>query len=239
MSERHAQSPGGNHVLLAGLPAGAAERLSRILESGGFAAHQGMRDNQACTLAFIQLPGGPEVAVLYSAGVRLIGVARAPGRDGLINPGWPFESAIHLEMSAETILQIANDVFFRNSGTRKFQRHLVSAEVLVAGPERMLKTALANLSLGGAFVRTLNPFPSGSTVRLRLIEHQAAGDIQGQVLYAIGFDDEKIMRLDQPDRPLVTHPGMAIRFGDESEAAVAQWIRLLSPAGSESTEPLH
>lgn len=238
MSDRHAQAPAANHVLIVGPAAGAEERLSRILESGGFVVHQGMRDNQACSLAFVHLPGGPEVAVLYSAGVRLIGVARAPGRDGLLSPGWPFEAAVHGEMAAETILQIANDVFFRNTGTRKFQRHLVSAEVLVTGPERILKTTLANLSLGGAFVRTLNPFPTASRVRLRLVEHQAAGEIEGQVLYAIGFDAEKIMRVDQPERPLVTHPGMAIRFGDECEEAVAQWIRLLAPAAADA-EPLH
>ncbi|NMB73969.1 MAG: PilZ domain-containing protein [Myxococcales bacterium] len=239
MSERLTQSAGGNHVLLAGLPTASQERLSHILESGGFVVHLDTRDNQACSLAFLQLPGGPEVAVLFSAGVRLIGVARGPGRDGLLTPGWPFEAAVHGEMAAETILQITNDVFFRNTGTRKFQRHLVSAEVLVEGPERILKTTLANLSLGGAFVRTLNPFPTGCAVQLRLIDHQAAGEAQGQVLYAIGFDDEKIMRTDQPDRPLVTHPGMAIRFSEDAEPVVTQWIRQLAPAGADSPEGLH
>lgn len=239
MSDRHASASNGNHVLLVGLPSPAEERLGRILESGGFKVHRGMRDNQACSLALIQLPGGPEVAVLYSAGVRLLGVARGPGRDGIVNPGWPFEAAVHGEMAAETILQIANDVFFRNTGTRKFQRHLVSAEVLAASGERILKTSLANLSVGGAFVRTLNPFPVGAAVRLRLVEHQAAGDIQGEVLYTIGFDDEKIMRLDQPERPLVTHPGMAVRFGESAEAAAGEWIRLLLPAGTGAPESFH
>ncbi len=98
-------------------------------------------------------------------------------------------------------------------------------EVLVSDPTRSLKTRTLNISDGGLFVLSLNPFPKGSEIVIRLLGKQAAGDLRGRVLYTIVFTDEKIVRDDRPEQALVARPGMAVQFAEGQEMVIARWLR--------------
>ena len=198
--------------------------LVEALRAGGFRVERNAVDAGSGCLGLIELPGGPEVALLYSAGVRLIGVSG--GIQGTAPPSWPFEAVVHDNMSAETILQICNDVFYHNQGVRKYRRLPVELEVVVFGKDRALRSTTVNFSLGGTFVRSLNPFPAGYEVFVRLVDHPTHGQLRGNVLYIIGFQGNRLVRLDKPDTPVVAHPGMAIQFFPGQDELLDKWLRI-------------
>ncbi|RME19673.1 MAG: PilZ domain-containing protein [Deltaproteobacteria bacterium] len=200
-------------------------QLVEALRAGGFDVERNVVDAGSGSLGLIELPGGPEVALLYSAGVRLIGVAKA-GEGPPVVPSWPFEAVVHAGMSAETILQVCNDVYYHNRGIRKFRRIPVQLEVVVFGRDRALRTTTVNFSAGGVFVRSLNPFPVGYEVKLRLVDHPIQGQLKGSVLYIIGFEGNRLVRLDRPDTPVVAHPGMAIQFSEGQDETIDRWMQV-------------
>jgi hypothetical protein len=200
-------------------------RLSRVLDVGQFRVHQKVDLSHPYALGLVGLPGGPEVALLFSAGVKLIGVDAIQPGDSPPPPSWPFEAIVHDQMSAEDILHVCNDVYWRNRGTRRHRRLPVSLEVVVVGKDRVLRTTTANMSAGGVFIRSLNPFPRESSVRVRLVQDQSIDEIQGRVLYTIGLLGEHIVHEDQPECPVVAHPGMAVAFSEGQDDIIDRWMR--------------
>jgi hypothetical protein len=201
-------------------------RLVRVLEIGGFEVHRKVDLSRSYVLGLVELPGGPEVALLFSSGVHMIGVEEISPGEMHSEPSWPFEDVIHNRMSAEDILQIANDVYYRNRGTRRHRRIPVSLDIVVVGENRVLRTTTANLSEGGTFVRSLNPFPRQSSVRLRLVQDQTLEEVSGQVVYTIGLEGDSIVHEDDPTQPVVAHPGMAVMFSDGQKDVIHRWMRM-------------
>lgn len=197
-------------------------RLVEALRAGGYRVEDDLVPASKGSLGLIELPGGPEVALLYSSGVRLVGVAGS----GDHRLSWPFEAVVNERMSAETILQVCNDVYYRHQGVRQHRRLPVSLEVVVVGGDRALRTSTVNFSRGGAFVRSLNPFPPGSEVILRLVGRPENGQIIGCVLYNIVLHGNHVVRLDKPIEPVVAHPGMAVQFSEGQDEVVERWMEV-------------
>ena len=211
--------------LLFGESAFIQGRLARAMKAGGFKVEHKMDLSKKYDLAIVPLPGGPEVAMLHSLGVRLVAIKPKELTRETDEPGWPFEAMLREEMSAEEILCVCNEVIFSGLGVRSSKRYMVSMEVMVSGSRRSLKTSILNISEGGLFVLSLNPFPKDSEIMIRLKGKQAVGDIKGRVLYTIVFSDEYIVRADRPEHALVARPGMAVQFEEGQEMVVARWLR--------------
>jgi hypothetical protein len=229
----------GRQILLLGGNEFVLGRLSRILIAGGFSLCRDRNANEGCKFAVVAEPNGDEIASLYTQGVRLIGVCSEREYPGQ-NKVWPFEGWIHELMSAEAILHIINDVIYREVGARQHQRLPVALEILVCGLDRILNTTTADISHGGVFVRSLNPFPRGTKVHLHLIACSANGELLGNVLYLIKHTPERIVSEDDAERPVVAHPGMAIRFDEGQSDTIERWVqfareRLNQPNPSKKT----
>ena len=202
------------------------ERLIEALRAGDYRVERDVVLAGSGALGLIELPGGPEVALLYSAGVRLVGVMTQNRTGPVPSPAWPFEATVHEKMSMETILQVCNDVYYRHQGMRRHRRLPVALEIVVFGTDRALRTTTVNFSRGGTFVRSLNPFPPRTAVQLRLANDLAQGQLGGRVLYNIGLRGDRLERLDQPGRPVVAHPGMAVQFEPGQDEVLEGWMKV-------------
>lgn len=68
---------------------------------------------------------------------------------------------------------------------RRFPRYpfITSVEVLELSSEARLSARISELGLGGCYVDTLNPFPEGTLVRLRLVRDKGVFETAGKVIY--------------------------------------------------------
>ncbi len=204
-------------VLVIGMGSFIEERLLQLLGAGGFEVSRDLDLSCTYAVALLALPAGREVALLESAGVDLIGVGTELDQR--------FVKMVHAGMSDEAILHSINDWLYRTRGTRRHRRIPACLPIVVTGSKRTLHTTTSNVSLGGVFVRCLNPFPQGARVNLRL-ERTESMELAGQVVYTIGQHGHHIVRHDDPSRRIIGHPGMAIRFLDGQQEAALDWLKL-------------
>jgi hypothetical protein len=61
---------------------------------------------------------------------------------------------------------------------------VASAEVVELGSDAKLSVRISELGLGGCYVDTLNPFPEGSLVRLKITRDDATFQTKARVAYA-------------------------------------------------------
>lgn len=108
---------------------------------------------------------------------------------------------------------------------RREERHLASIQVGYRvrgkGSEETARISrLTNLSLGGAFVRSLDPPAEGTPVQLEfeLSHDRPPMVLNGRVVYRLIADlDRGVVRNPaNPDRTLAAHPGFAVAFDGSS-----------------------
>jgi hypothetical protein len=61
---------------------------------------------------------------------------------------------------------------------------VASAEVTELGSETKLSVRTSELGLGGCYIDTLNPFPEGTRVQLRLLRDNGVFETKAKVVYA-------------------------------------------------------
>jgi hypothetical protein len=61
---------------------------------------------------------------------------------------------------------------------------VASAEVTELGSEAQLKARTSELGLGGCYIDTLNPFPQGALVQLRILRDNGLFETQAKVVYS-------------------------------------------------------
>jgi hypothetical protein len=143
------------------------------------------------------------------------------------------------DVSPEILIFYLSGMVSPNRQLRQSERYLASMPVHYrCGPPDgiregtpMTETEISNLSLGGAFVRTLNPPPVGSKVQLEL---EISGDypplaLNGRVVYQVVADLERgvVYNPADPERQLTAHPGFAVVFDGSSFEARSILQRLL------------
>jgi hypothetical protein len=209
-------------AILLGESSFTRERLADILQRGGFTVSRGPQGGVPGALGLVELPGGPEVALLYAAGVRLVGIEVR--RTAATRASWPFEELLHEGMSVEEILQRCNDVYFYGQGLRRHRRLAVEMDIKAISAGRVLLTTTVNFSRGGCFVRSLNPFAENSPVTLQLAQFSLYGEVKGKVLYTLRPLGDYIARPDSPEHPIIAHPGMAVEFLPGQEKTIDIWL---------------
>jgi len=61
---------------------------------------------------------------------------------------------------------------------------VASAEVLDLGTDTKLAVRVSELGLGGCYVDTLNPFPEGTQVRLKIVRDDGTFEAKTRVVYS-------------------------------------------------------
>jgi len=61
---------------------------------------------------------------------------------------------------------------------------VASAEITELGSAAQLKARTSELGLGGCYVDTLNPFPQGTLVQLRILRDSGVFETQAKVVYS-------------------------------------------------------
>ena len=82
--------------------------------------------------------------------------------------------------------QIANSAVKQ----RRFARYsfIASAEVISLDTDTRLSSQSSELGMGGCYIDTLNPFPEGTLVRVRLVKDNGALESSAKVVYVLpGF----------------------------------------------------
>ncbi len=134
---------------------------------------------------------------------------------------------------------------------RQDERYLASHSVLYRTGtidtelgKPMIRSELSNLSLGGAFIRSLQPPQVGTPVQLEL---EISDDyppfvINGRVVYQVVANLEKgiVHNPADPDRPLAAHPGFAVAFNGssfETRSLLQRLLRQLQESQSLREDP--
>jgi hypothetical protein len=132
------------------------------------------------------------------------------------------------DVSPEILVFYLSGMVSPNQQLRQSERYLAAIPVRFrSGPPDgipegtpMTETEISNLSLGGAFVRTLNPPAVGSKVQLELeiSEDYPALVLNGRVVYHVVADLERgiVYNPVDPGRTLTAHPGFAVVFDGSS-----------------------
>jgi hypothetical protein len=63
---------------------------------------------------------------------------------------------------------------------------VASAEVTELSSETRLSARTSELGLGGCYIETLNPFPDGTMVQLRIVRDQGVFETKAKVVYSHG-----------------------------------------------------
>ena len=90
---------------------------------------------------------------------------------------------------------------------------IASAEVLEVPTETKLNARTSDLSRGGCYLDTMNPFPVGTDVRVQIVHGDITFEAVGKVIHA------------------QTNMGMGIAFlqiDPKSQAILEQWLQELS-----------
>jgi hypothetical protein len=158
---------------------------------------------------------GPEHTILISD---------QPPADGPYRP----KVVLPEDVSPEILIFYLSGMVAPNQQLRQTERYLASIPVHYrSGPPDgiregtpMTETEISNLSLGGAFVRTLNPPSVGSKVQLELeISHDYPPLVlNGRVVYQVVADLDRgvVYNPTDPERQLTAHPGFAVVFDGSS-----------------------
>jgi hypothetical protein len=215
-------------------------RFGAALEAAGY----GIREMPAgpaegvCAYVLSRLDGELEAMPLLDdqdKAQRCILISDQPPPDGSRRPAVMLAEKISAEMLLFHLTSICHDAAQRRADERIATSLVVRYRVITddggALPEPV-ESELFNLSLGGAFIRSLRPPPLGSRVQLELevsadrpplslrgrVVHQVVADLeQGMIVHGSG--DQR--------RPLPTHPGFAVAFDGSSFEVRSVLQRLL------------
>jgi len=73
---------------------------------------------------------------------------------------------------------------------RKFARYsfIAAADVISLDTDTRLSSQTSELGMGGCYIDTLNPFPEGTLVRVRIVKDSGAFESSAKVVYVLpGF----------------------------------------------------
>jgi hypothetical protein len=133
------------------------------------------------------------------------------------------------QSSAEALVFTLNSIVFEAVDRRRDARAL--AQLLVryqvvssAARPAVISAELANLSLGGGFVRSLRPPLPGTEVVLEIVAGDAPAPLllSGRVVHSIAPDLEAgiVCSSLEPGRAVPSHPGFAVAFDPPPDADV-------------------
>ncbi|MGB6886276.1 MAG: PilZ domain-containing protein [Candidatus Acidiferrum sp.] len=97
---------------------------------------------------------------------------------------------------------------------------IASAELLEENTGSRMSTRISDISLGGCYVDTINPFPDGTLVHLRIFTETHSFEAPATVVYSH------------------THLGMGMRFG-EVQLKSEEVLRLWLPEPAEDAKGAH
>lgn len=60
---------------------------------------------------------------------------------------------------------------------------VASAEITDVNSDTRLSARISELAVGGCYVDAMNPFPEGTTVRVRIVRDQGSFETKGKVVY--------------------------------------------------------
>lgn len=120
-------------------------------------------------------------------------------------------------MSLEDVLHAMNDKRYQTENTRKSMRILQELDIAYHFGNHQYFGKTYNISVGGAFIKTLNPLPDNAEIDIELFlpdDKNTALKIKGKVLYNITFDADKniLVHPKLPGQKIPSHPGLAISF---------------------------
>ena len=128
----------------------------------------------------------------------------------------------------ESLLFLLGSVLHESAQRRKHKRVLAPIRVqyhavpTISDPfPTIVHSVLVNLSLGGAFIRSLNPPDTDGLLELEIPFGDVDIVVRGRVLYHLRVDLEHgiVYTPQNPDRPIPSHPGFAIQFEAFDESA--------------------
>ncbi len=218
---RHNEKTGLNlPVLVMGRDPFITDRIIPILKQSGMEVVTKIDASGHYNVAITQLPSSSEAIALANKGTALIAV----NLEGCKTPEAPFEAELCPELSTEEILRRVNELLYRRLNARRPPRIAAQMLVMLKGPGRAIQTTTVDISRGGMFVRSLNPFPPDTWVKVRLLEDGEAEELTGKVVYTIGPDGDILVKYGFEDKPISAHPGMAISFDDGQEKQILRWL---------------
>ena len=207
-------------ILVMGSDSFVTNRIIPILKDAGMDVVRELDTSVHYHVAITQLPSSSKIISLATKGTALIAVDLA----GCASPEAPFEAELCPELSTEEILRRANELIYRRLNAKRPPRIAAQLLVMVKGPGRAMQSSTVDISEGGLFVRSLNPFPPDTQVRIRLLEDGEAAELTGKVVYTIGPDGDILVQHGMDDRPVSAHPGMAISFDADQEKQIRRWL---------------
>lgn len=207
-------------VLVVGTDPFISRRVIAILEQAGLEVSREMDSSEHYHVAIVELPASSEILALAGQGTALIAVELS----GCTNPEAPFEAELCPELSTEEILRRVTELVYRRLNAKRPPRIAAQLLVLVKGAGRAVQSTTVDISSGGLFVRSLNPFPPDSQVRIRLLEDGEAEELTGRVVYTIGPDGDILVQNGMEDKPISAHPGMAISLDPGQDEQVRRWL---------------
>ena len=218
---RHNKNPNPiGPILVIGTDPFVSKRIIPIIEQAGMEVAQKFDPSVHYHVAVVQLPASSEIVALASRGTALISVDLS----GCTNPEAPFEAELCPQLSTEEIVRRVNELAYRRLNAKRPPRIAAQLLVMVKGPSRAIQSSTVDISQGGLFVRSLNPFSPGTQVRLRLIEDGEAEELSGKVVYNISIDGDILVQNGMKDKPVSAHPGMAITFDPGQDVQVRRWL---------------
>jgi hypothetical protein len=184
-----------------------------------------IKSDQDYSLAIAQPKALEEIKQIVAANIPLI----LAGMASTQYP-WPIDGRISEDMSQEAIVQVINNVLFREFRKNQYSRYSVELPILVMGANRCIQTTTVDLSQTGLYARSLNPHPQATEVRLHLVTGDNNPEITGVVVYTIGPEGDRIVQQGLHSAQVIAHPGMAIQFDSGQSEEIEQWLELARTA---------
>ncbi|GMT49885.1 MAG: hypothetical protein IEMM0008_1424 [bacterium] len=130
-------------------------------------------------------------------------------------------------MSPEEILSRINTIIYKRTSARPARntpRMTTNVDVEYEFEGQYYKSKILSISKNGAFIRSLNPLPEGSLIKLQIslpLRDKKIGAV-GRVLYSIVCDlaNGIITQKDSCEKKIIALPGMGISFEEISEVEI-------------------